>query len=179
MFPLEPEQREKIITFVLGLVADPPAEEFVYQPQSRRQPSWLGVGYWKNTIAAAAISLRRKNGSCSSNRVNSVRLRTPSTIRSWRASFRQAELDAVEDDRLDARRADGDVIEGVPAISNEDGTRPWCSTKKGDEIDPEEEYDPDTLLYPFEPWKSLRLGGQTLRSGFPPPRDSRHRIRKK
>ncbi len=34
-FKLTPEQREEVITFVLGLVADPPSEEFVYTPDER------------------------------------------------------------------------------------------------------------------------------------------------
>ena len=36
LFPLGPEQRESIITFVLGLVAEPPAEEFIYEGTPQR-----------------------------------------------------------------------------------------------------------------------------------------------
>jgi len=36
-FTLAPAEREAIITFVLGLVADPPAEKYVYQPDRRRR----------------------------------------------------------------------------------------------------------------------------------------------
>lgn len=35
MFPFTDVQREQVITFVLGLVAEPPAEQFVYQPDAR------------------------------------------------------------------------------------------------------------------------------------------------
>lgn len=35
-FTLTPDEREAIITFVLGLVADPPEEKYVYQPDRRR-----------------------------------------------------------------------------------------------------------------------------------------------
>ena len=37
MFPLDHEQHEEIITFVLGLVADPPPEQFVYSPPERQK----------------------------------------------------------------------------------------------------------------------------------------------
>ena len=37
MFPLTDVQREQVITFVLGLVAEPPAEQFVYRPDARQQ----------------------------------------------------------------------------------------------------------------------------------------------
>jgi len=36
-FPLTAEQREAIITFVLGLVSEPPAEKLVYQPDPRQK----------------------------------------------------------------------------------------------------------------------------------------------
>ncbi len=36
-FPLDHDQREQVITFVLGLVASPPAEEFVYAPSPRQE----------------------------------------------------------------------------------------------------------------------------------------------
>ncbi len=37
MFPFDEQQREEVITFVLGLVADPPAEKYVYAPDARQQ----------------------------------------------------------------------------------------------------------------------------------------------
>ncbi len=35
-FPFTPEQREAVITFVLGLVADPPTEKYLYKPNPRQ-----------------------------------------------------------------------------------------------------------------------------------------------
>ena len=37
LFPFSAEEREAVVTFVLGLVAEPPAEEFVYQPTPRAE----------------------------------------------------------------------------------------------------------------------------------------------
>jgi cytochrome c2 len=37
LFPLSHQQHEEVITFVLGLVADPPSQQFVYQPSPRAQ----------------------------------------------------------------------------------------------------------------------------------------------
>ena len=37
LFPLNHEQHEEIITFVLGLVADSPREKYVYRPNPRQQ----------------------------------------------------------------------------------------------------------------------------------------------
>jgi len=36
-FPLDDEEREAVVTFVLGLLADPPAAKFVYQPDERQR----------------------------------------------------------------------------------------------------------------------------------------------
>ena len=35
-FPFDHEQREAIITFVLGLIADPPNAKYIYKPDPRR-----------------------------------------------------------------------------------------------------------------------------------------------
>ena len=43
LFPIDQQQREAVITFVLGLVADPPAEGFVYQPQPRQKAITEGL----------------------------------------------------------------------------------------------------------------------------------------
>ena len=37
LFPLDDREREAVITFVLGLVAEPPAYEFVYHPDAEKQ----------------------------------------------------------------------------------------------------------------------------------------------
>ena len=42
-FPFDAEQREAVMTFVLGLVAEPPAPEFVYSPSPREQARLDGL----------------------------------------------------------------------------------------------------------------------------------------
>ncbi len=42
-FPFDAKQREKVMTFVLGLVADPPASEFVYSPTPREKARLDGL----------------------------------------------------------------------------------------------------------------------------------------
>ncbi len=42
-FPFTTEQREAVMTFVLGLVAEPPAPQFVYQPSAREQARLSGL----------------------------------------------------------------------------------------------------------------------------------------
>ncbi len=37
LFPLNAEEREKVMTFVLGLTAEPPAEKYIYNPGPREQ----------------------------------------------------------------------------------------------------------------------------------------------
>ena len=41
-FPFNEEQREQVITFVLGLVSEPPAEKFVFKPDPRRAAEIAG-----------------------------------------------------------------------------------------------------------------------------------------
>jgi cytochrome c2 len=42
-FPFDQEQREAVMTFVLGLVAEPPAPKYVYQPSPREQARLKGL----------------------------------------------------------------------------------------------------------------------------------------
>jgi len=42
-FPFNDEQREAVMTFVLGLVAEPPAPQFVYQPTPREEARIAGL----------------------------------------------------------------------------------------------------------------------------------------
>ncbi len=164
LFPLQPQEREAVITFVLGLVADPPAEEFVYQPDARAPPSSPVDAYWKNTIVVAAISSRPKSGFCSSNRVSSDRLPTQLTYPFLASEFAETALNASKTpDKIQGVLTT--LIEGMPVISNDDATVVVLD-EEGDDVDPEEEYDPATLLYPFEPWKSLAWEGEPYEVGL-------------
>jgi len=42
-FPFDEDQREAVMTFVLGLVAEPPAEEFLHRPDQREQARLDGL----------------------------------------------------------------------------------------------------------------------------------------
>ena len=42
-FPFNDEQREAVMTFVLGLVAEPPAPQFIYQPSPREEARIAGL----------------------------------------------------------------------------------------------------------------------------------------
>ncbi|MDA1178169.1 MAG: hypothetical protein O2931_05150 [Planctomycetota bacterium] len=42
LFPLTPQEREAVVTFVLGLVAQPPAEQFVYHADPRQEALLAG-----------------------------------------------------------------------------------------------------------------------------------------
>jgi hypothetical protein len=37
LFPFDAEQREQVMTFVLGLTSEPPAEQYIYNPGPREQ----------------------------------------------------------------------------------------------------------------------------------------------
>jgi hypothetical protein len=56
MFPFDNDQREAVITFVLGLVADPPTNKYIYQPSSRQKVDSRGRQVLKSTTVAGAMS---------------------------------------------------------------------------------------------------------------------------
>ena len=62
-FPFTREEREAVITFVLGLVADPPREKYVYHAQTPRRSADRRAGRcWRSTTAAAATFWTSRSG---------------------------------------------------------------------------------------------------------------------
>ena len=163
LFPFDGEQREAVVTFVLGLVADPPADEFVYKPDPKGE-----------AISAGRRVLEKYN--CGGCHILDGE--------SWDLEFAPGDLgespeladypfldphftpdQLAASQKTDKRRGViSTVIRGLPAIGN-DSARFLVLDEDEDEVDPEEEYDPDTLLYPFDLWEPIALEGAPFQVG--------------
>ncbi len=163
LFPLSAPQRESIATFILGLVADPPANEFVYRPEEQ---------------GAALVRGRRvlEKYNCAGCHILDVE--------AWDLEFAEGELGTSPEVKdfpflathftpqqiADSQKTDplrGVLmarVYGLPAISN-DTAEIMIFDEEEDEIDPDEEYDPDTLIYPMELWEPFLLDGQAWEVG--------------
>ncbi len=82
-FTLTPDQREAIMTFVLGLVAEPPNSQYVYQPDRRtRRPSSRAARCSTTTAAPSATRWRWSAGRSSFRPTRRLSRSPPRTIRS-------------------------------------------------------------------------------------------------
>ena len=163
LFPFNGEEREAVVTFVLGLVADPPADEFVYNPDPKGA-----------AIAEGRRVLEKFNcGGCHILDGESWDLEfTPGDLGEAPELADYPFLDPhftpdqlANSQKTDKRRGViSTVIRGLPAIGN-DSAQFLVLDEDEDEVDPEEEYDPDTLLYPFDLWEPIALEGVPFQVG--------------
>ena len=166
LFPINPEQRESIITFILGLVADPPAEQFVYHADPRREAIVEGTAVIEKYNCAGCHMLEAEQWTLE---YTAGEFGTPPEVADY--PFLAAHLPAEKlaesatPDRY--REVITTTVTGVPLLNNDDGT-PLVWDEDGDPVDEEEEYDPDTLLHPFDLWQPVAIDGATYEVGVKP-----------
>jgi cytochrome c2 len=163
-FTLTEAQREAVITFVLGLVSEPPRSEYVYQPDNRQ-----------NSIIEGRKVLEKYNcGGCHTLKMDQ-----------WELAFPEGAIEdpAEQDDyafvmahasseqiskslETDHRGLRHGTIYGMPALSEETG-KPVLFDEDGlpiDESDPEMAGTPGQ--YSFTLWKNTVLNGQIWPAGL-------------
>jgi cytochrome c2 len=164
-FPFNEQEREAVMTFVLGLVADPPAPKYVYQPNERRQA----------IIQGEKVLEKYNCQSCHILNMDQYTLAFPPEYFGQQMS---------EDDKLtifpfllphvlpEMRKASETAnrrglhqseISVMPRISN-DG-KPYLTDDEGDELDPESEYDPTKVLLYLDLWDNTVLSGHSYMMG--------------
>ena len=159
LFPLTPQQREAVVTFVLGLVAEPPAEKFLYHPTPRREALVQGKAVIEKYNCAGCHILE---------------------LDKWELEFQPGDFDpppAVTDyaflaahlpDTELAKSATPDPYRGVLRTTvvgtqavDDDTAQPIIWDEEGDPIEEGEQYDPSTFIFPFELWEPAALEGTT------------------
>lgn len=163
-FPFSIDQREAIMTFVLGLVARPPTEKYVYRPDPRR----------KAIIEGRVLLEKYRCGACHTLQAEKWHLAYPpgSFEEQWRKpnfpfadhQFTTAELDAsAAVDRHGMLHA---TLVGMPLIA--DNGKPMVLDDYEEVLFEDEEYDPRLLMYAFQLWKPVALEGQGYEVGETP-----------
>ena len=173
-FPLTDVQREEVITFVLGLVAEPPAEQFIYQPDERSRALVEGQKVLDKYNCAGCHLLETER---------------------WEIAYQPGEFEEPFEDTTsfpftlatlptdqiassaspDAQRGTlQGVLEGVPTISHpaasSDDAQPVLLTY--DEFDEEwypveegDEYDPQAVKRSLTLWKPTAVDGHVMDIG--------------
>ncbi len=160
-FPFDAGEREAIITFVLGLVAPPAAEKYIYTPAPARAA----------IIEGQVLLDKYRCTTCHLLEPQKWRLEyAPGAFRPQPGkavfpfvdhAFRDNELQSSQ--QGDARGLLHATLAGMPALGG-DG-RPLVFDEEGDELFEDEEYLPATLEYPFQLWQPAALEGRGYQVG--------------
>ena len=166
LFPFNNEEREAVITFVLGLLAEPPAHEFVFQPDARQEALIAGhTALTKfNCIGCHIVEPEKWTLEIPGGLMDEQPSNPAATFPFMPHQFTTAERDAS---------AFGDpfrgtvsaTVSGMPEIGSDTGTQRILD-EEGDEWDEESEYAP--FFYPFELWEPTLIDGQPYQVGVTP-----------
>jgi hypothetical protein len=157
---LNDAQRESIITFVLGLVAEPPAREYVYRPTPRRDAIVQGLQVIEkfNCTGCHALSMERWDLAYAPGD-----FADPSEIVDFpflAPHFSPQEIKAsLATDSRGLRHA---TVTGMPAVDEEG--KPLRIDEEGSPIDPE---DKETKgFYSFVLWDNVLVNGKPRPAGL-------------
>ena len=175
-FPLSSAQRESIVTFVLGLVAEPPVETYVHRPQDRTKAIVEGRQVLEKYNCGGCHVIEPDRWALD---VRADDFATPPTSKTYPfllTHFNAEQL--AESEQTDRRDRAHALIVGAPSISSDDGL-PVVLDEEGDEVDDEEEYDPASVAFRFDLWQPALLAGSTYEVGVVPLEIPRALIKKK
>lgn len=164
-FPLTHEQREAIVTFVLGLVADPPTAKYVYQPDARSEALIAGRNVIEKYNCTGCHMFEAEQW-----KVSFPSGRFPEPVATPTFPFMAS---SVPTDEL-ARSAQPDgrnllraTLVGVPSLDEKDG-KPVVYDSSGDptsQSDADAKFDKAKVEYDFTLWKPTVLEGQVYEIG--------------
>jgi len=154
-FPFDQKQREAVMTFVLGLVAEPPAEKYVYRPTPREEARLKGlvVAEQYNCGGCHALEMDRWDV-----RYKPGTLGETPTISGYpflAPHFTEPQLKAaLATDRAGRRRA---TLVGMPLLDEKTG-RPQEVDEDGQAIEPG---DAESQVFrPFMVWRDTIVDGK-------------------
>jgi cytochrome c2 len=157
---LDDAQREAVITFVLGLVAEPPAPQYVYKADPRREA----------IVRGAEIIEKYNCGGCHTLEMDRWELAfSPGTFGEpadqpdfefLKAHFTPEQIAASEKPNIAGLQTA--TIVGMPVLNDEG--QPVRVDEDGAPLDPEDTTTPAS--YVFVPWESVLLCGQAWQAGL-------------
>jgi hypothetical protein len=168
LFPLTDEEREAVITFVLGLVAEPPAYEFVYHPNDQQRALIEGhkalVDF--NCIGCHIVEAEKWTLEIPSGTIEEQPSDPTQTFPFMPHQFTTEEIEASAKPNL-MRGTITARVQGMPDLNSNTGM-PRVLDEEGDEVEDTSNYDPSTLIHPFELWRPTLIDGHAYQVGVVP-----------
>lgn len=167
-FPFSAQEREAVITFVLGLVADPPAEKYIYQPNERQKALIEGRQVLDkyncggcHLLEAASWDLAFEPGRFNPQGATDV-------YPFLASHFTPEEL--VASAKTDVSGLVRATIDGMPRLADVGPDRgiPMVNDSLQDPLENDDDYDVSTLEFPFDLWSPALLDGNAFEVGVLP-----------
>ena len=166
-FPFTAQEREAVVTFVLGLIADPPSEKYIYKPEVRQEAIIQGRQVLDKYNCAGCHMLEPE-------RWNIVHAgdaygEQPSTkaYPFLKTHFTPEQLEASR--AVDASGLMHSTLTGMPALEDlSSGVRPLIYDDYGDPIEDDGDYAPNKLEFPFDLWQPTTVAGNSFEVGVLP-----------
>ncbi len=163
-FPFDAEDREAIMTFVLGLVADPPSKKYIYQPDPHQQALLAGRRVLEKYNCGGCHLLEPQQWSFSYAPDTFGEQMTTGTFPFLQTHFPSAMIE-------DSRQRDPSgllqaTVGGMPAV--DDSAVPLAYDDFGDPVEDDLDYDRTGLEYPLDLWQPTVLDGSVYEVGNAP-----------
>lgn len=162
-FNFDDEQREAVLTFVLGLVTEPPTTKYLYKPSPRAEAINRGRKLLDKFNCGGCHVLKGDQWDIAF-RPDHFKQASEAFDPATTYPFLMPEATSTEIAKSTKENAAGKmhgVAHGLPILGRESG-RPVISDSEGDEITSGETYDPQALSYDMQLMSRHVLGGYAL-----------------
>ncbi len=161
LFPFNPEEREAVITFILGLVNEPPDEKFVYDPSPEQQAIVDGRAVLERFNCAGCHTMRMESWDFA---FEEDLFGSPSELTDYPFLEPHFSTTEIAESLVTNKRGFYEAhIRGLPAISEQTG-EPELFDEDGLSLDPnDDESDP---YYRFTLWEDALLQGEEWLMGL-------------
>ncbi|MFO0817775.1 MAG: hypothetical protein U1A77_07535 [Pirellulales bacterium] len=161
-FPFASEDREAVMTFVLGLVSDPPATKYLYRPNTE-QLAWIKGRQALDKFNCAGCHVLQAESWDLAVKPGEIGEQAETKQYPYLAA-KFSLADIAKSKKIDAAGLVQAHISGMPALSDADAT-PLVNDVEGDPLEDDGEYDPTKVSYPFELWSPTLIDGQKYEPG--------------
>lgn len=170
LFPITDEERDAVMTFVLGLIADPPAESFVYKPSPRKQAIQEGERILEkyNCSGCHVLELEKWDVQYPPDHFASDFSQPASSLNSIYPFLRSTASPSQVNESLEVNSQGlrSARIVGMPSIGND--ALATVYDDEGDPIEDDDDYDPSSVIYSFDLWEPAVLDGEVFEPAILP-----------
>ena len=165
LFPFTDEQREAIVTVLLGLVAEPPAPQYVYQPDRRNEAIVAGRKVLQKYNCGGCHLLEAEKWKVA---YTATDFPAPPTVESFPFLQRKDSASRLNDSlKTDSGGLMHATLVGLSAVNDQDAM-PVVLDDEGDEVEEDGEYNAADVRYRFNLWKPAILNGHRYDVGIVP-----------